>query len=86
MSSAKKTEEKGDDDFIKKAQKGTLDTENFNMIIENVQNQADAIVEGDEPGDYLPGTVSGFHSLVKKSKIAINAKLGIFEQKNLDIL
>ena len=30
MSSAKRTEEKGDDDFIKKAQKGMLDTENYN--------------------------------------------------------
>ena len=30
MSSAKRTEEKGDDDFIKKAQKGTLNTENYN--------------------------------------------------------
>jgi len=64
----------------------TLDTENFNMIVDNVQNQADAIVEGNEPGEYMPGTVSGFQKLVKKSKIAINARLGIFEQKNLDIL
>ena len=30
MNSTKKTEEKGDDDFIKKAQKGILDTKNYN--------------------------------------------------------
>ena len=30
MNSSKKTEEKGDDDFIKKAQMGTLDTSNYN--------------------------------------------------------
>ena len=64
----------------------TLDTDNFNAILNNVQREADNIKEGNETGDYLPGTVESFNQLVKKSVIAVNARLGLFKQESLDAL
>lgn len=63
-----------------------LSTEYFDKAVSTAQENAQGIEEGTEPGQYPEGTRSELESLINKSYVIANSRLGMFTQKTFDNL
>lgn len=63
-----------------------LNTDYFDNVVNVTKEKAETIVESNETGDYKVGTKEQLNSLINRSSLIANMRLGAFSQAQFDIL